>query len=77
MTVKIPGSSNASHNAAIWLRAKSGIPKFETLFDEFEKEFNCQLEFWKDDDRTDPWTEPVSLVFDNEHEATLFLLRWA
>ncbi len=70
----LPGTSESLHNAGVWLREHLNVPPRHTIFDEFEKYFNCQLVV---EHREDPWYCPDRAVFNTEQDLTAFLLRWA
>jgi len=70
----LPGNHLALENAAIWLREHLNVPEQCTIFEDFEKYFNCKIDV---DDRRDYWMQPNSVVFGNSRELTAFLLKWS
>lgn len=72
--IVLPGDHPALENAAIWLRREFCIPTECTVFDVFEKYFNCRIVV---DDRTDNWMMPTRVEFVNEKECILFLLKYS
>lgn len=68
----VPVSSPAVGNAVRWLRSYKNIPGQIIIFDQFESYFNCKIitsdsAFWN----------PISIEFNNEVDATMFVLRWS
>lgn len=70
----LPGDHLALENAAIWLREHLNVPEQCTIFEDFEKYFNCKIDV---DDRRDYWMQPNRVVFGNSRELTAFLLKWS
>jgi hypothetical protein len=73
VTQALPGDHVALQNAAIWLRQHLNLHPQQTIFEQFEKHFNCRIEV---DDRTDSWMQPNLVTFKNSAVLTEFLLRW-
>jgi hypothetical protein len=68
----VPVSSPAVRNAVKWLRSYKKVPGQIIIFDQFELYFKCKIitsdsAFW----------DPISIEFDNEIDATMFLLKWS
>lgn len=70
----LPGNHSALENAAIWLREYLNVPEQCTIFEQFEKYFNCKIDV---DDRRDYWMQPNRVVFENSVSLTAFLLKWS
>lgn len=75
MSYTIDGGSEASCNAARYVRTKYSIPFDQIISPKFEEEFNCILDFSGAD--LDPFLVPNWIQFETEEEMTLFLLRFA
>ena len=70
----LAGNLESLHNAAAWLREYLDVHPQDTIFDQFEEYFNCQLVV---EHRQDPWYCPDKAIFNTEQDLTAFLLRWA
>jgi hypothetical protein len=70
----IPGDHEAAHRAAAWLRKHINASPQDTIFWEFEREFNCRLIGVHS---TDVHWVPSWIMFHSEKDLTAFLLRWA
>ena len=77
MTKLIDAGCSASNNAAAYVRATYCIPMDEVIAHRVEKEFNCKLKYFADDDTTDPWLVPAFIEFETDADATAFLLKWS
>lgn len=67
--ITIIGPDRCVFRAAGWLRKRLSIPNGKRLDDAFEQHFNCRVV--RDNDLS------FKLEFDNDAEATAFLLRWS
>ena len=72
--MRIKGDSQASNNAAAWLKEKYHIPDWTPFADRFEEEFNCKL---TTGDRNDSWYVPDWIDFEDERDGIMFILRWS
>ena len=70
----LPGDHTALENAARWLREHLNVPENETIFEQFEENFNCRIDV---SDRKDYWMQPNFVVFENSQGLTAFLLKWS
>lgn len=70
----LPGDHIALENAAIWLREHLNVPENETIFKQFEENFDCRIDV---DDHRDYWMQPNFVVFENSRDLTAFLLKWS
>jgi hypothetical protein len=70
----IKGDSDASNNAASYIRKKYGIELSIPIAVQFEREFNCILDFG--DMPIDGYIAPDWIQFETEQEMALFLLRF-
>ena len=79
MSYIVDGDSEASNNAAayIWKNYKAVVEQLgdRGLPIKFEEEFNCILDYGKDE--RDNLTYPLWIQFETEQEMMMFLLRFA
>jgi hypothetical protein len=69
--IELPVSHPAVRKAVRWLRKELRLPNSPVIVDEFCERFNCgyrenELEFFN------PY-----IIFHNDKDATMFILRWA
>jgi hypothetical protein len=75
MSYTVKGTDDASNNAASYVREKYNIDLRVPIVVQFEKEFNCILDFG--DMCIDGYTAPNWIQFETEQEKVMFLLRFA
>ena len=72
--MRINGDSQASNNAAAWIKQKYNIGGWTPFFDKFEREFKCEVTVG---DRNDGWYVPDWIDFEDERDGIMFILRWS
>lgn len=72
--MKILASDHSVKNAAMWLREYLSIPPQEAIFEKFENHFRCKIV--SKTDVLNKWWEAEWVEFENDKDATLFVLRW-
>lgn len=70
----LPGDHPSTDNAARWLRQHLDISPECTIFNEFERHFDCQIQV---QDLLDPWMQPDQIVFRTQKDLLAFVLRWS
>jgi len=69
---------NADHpavrNAASWLRTHLNIHPQESIGESFNTYFNCEVEYGV---TSDLFHHTVSVMFYNEADAMMFILKWS
>ena len=71
---RISADHPAVQNASSWLRSHLGISPQSSISTHFNVYFNCEIEYGVSNDL---FHHTVSIMFDDEAEAMMFILKWS
>lgn len=74
---QLPLTHPAVGHAAMWLRCKLELDPNTLLEEEFEREFECRLQWDLPPGKMYGNMFPVAVEFDNEAAAMMFVMKWS